>query len=191
MILATGCYNVVDGAGTFIVEGVKGNYDIFATAAVDSMFSGFGIIFISFAMFLFTFSTVMAYSVYLRGVYHYFFSKPSQGHLIKKVGLAVNIAIVILAFFGPLISSQTIWNLASALCGIIFLVNIICLVFLFKPGAAVLKDYERQLKKGIDPVFIPENCGIKNAELWHEIIENNYSDELKAYHNAFSTERKN
>ena len=102
---------------------------------------------IAFAMFLFTFTTVMAYSVYLRGVYHYFFGGSTQGSLVKRVGLAVNIAIVILAFFGPLISSQTIWSLASALCGVIFLVNIVCLVFLYKPGVAVLRDYERQLKK--------------------------------------------
>ena len=45
--------------------------------------------------------------------------------------------------------------------------------------------YERQLKKGIDPVFIPENCGIKNAPIWHEIIEKNYSKELEAYRAAF------
>ena len=188
MILITGSYNVVDSTGVFIFENVKGNYDIFATVAVDSMVPGFGVIFISFAMFLFTFTTVMAYSVYLRGVYHYFFSEPAQGHMIKKVGLAVNIAIVVLAFFGPLISSQTIWSLASTLCGIIFLINIVCLVFLYKPGVAVLKDYERHLRKGIDPVFIPENCGIKNAELWHEIIEKDYSEELKAYREAFPVE---
>ena len=146
------------------------------------------VVMIAFAMFLFTFTTVMAYSVYLRGVYHYFFGGSTQGSMVKRVGLAVNIAIVILAFFGPLISSQTIWSLASALCGVIFLVNIVCLVFLYKPGVAVLRDYERQLKKGLDPVFIPENCGIKNAEFWHEIIQKDYAEELKAYQKAFASE---
>lgn len=93
--------------------------------------------------------------------------------------------IVLYPFFGPLVSSQAIWSFASALCGILSLVNIACLVFMFKPGVAVLRDYERQLKKGIDPVFIPENCGVQNAQLWHEIIAKNYSKELEAYRAAF------
>lgn len=183
MILINDSYNVMDASGAFIVENVAGNYDISATLAVDAVFPGFGVIFISLAMFLFTFTTVMAYSIYLRGVYNYFFSGSPQ--TIKKAGLAVNIAIVILAFFGPLISSQVIWSIGSALCGIISLTNIVCLVFLFKPGVAVLRDYERQLKKGIDPVFIPENCGITNAHIWHEIIQTNYPKELEAYRAAF------
>ena len=183
MILITDCYNVMDESGAFIVEYIKGNYDISATLAVDAMFPGFGVIFISFAMFLFTFTTVMAYFIYLRGAYNYIFGRRAQ--TVKRVGLAVNIATVVFTFFGPLVSSQAIWSFASALCGILSLVNIACLVFMFKPGVAVLRDYERQLKKGIDPVFIPENCGVQNAQLWHEIIAKNYSKELEAYRAAF------
>ncbi len=33
---------------------------------------------------------------------------------------------------------------------------------------------------GLDPVFIPERCGIKDAELWTEITEKNYPDQLAA-----------
>ena len=183
MILITDSYNVMNESGAFIAENISGNYDISATLAVDAVFPGLGVIFITVAMFLFTFTTVMAYAVYLRGAYNYIFS----GHAvtIKRVGLAVNLAIIVLAFFGPLISSQVVWSMGSALCGVLSLANIACLVCMFKPGVAVLRDYERQLKKGIDPVFIPENCGIKNAPIWHEIIEKNYSKELEAYRAAF------
>ena len=75
--------------------------------------------------------------------------------------------------------------MASAMCGIISLINLISLILLYKPGIATLKDYERQLKMGIDPVFIPEECGIKDAELWNKIIEEDYSEELANYKKAF------
>ena len=41
------------------------------------------------------------------------------------------------------------------------------------------------MKKGIDPVFVPERCGIQGAELWHKIIAEDYADELAAYKKAF------
>lgn len=90
-----------------------------------------------------------------------------------------------LGFVGPLVSSTTIWNLASALCGLLSLVNLACLALLYKPGVSTLRDYEAQLKHGLDPVFIPERCGIENAELWHRIIAEDYADELKAYKQVF------
>ncbi len=42
---------------------------------------------------------------------------------------------------------------------------------LLKVGIAVLKDYERQKKAGLDPVFDPEKAGIKDANLWSVIKE--------------------
>jgi len=42
---------------------------------------------------------------------------------------------------------------------------------------------------GIDPVFIPEECGIKDAELWNKIIEEDYSEELANYKKAFNTQK--
>ena len=43
----------------------------------------------------------------------------------------------------------------------------------------LLKDYEYQKHLGLDPVFIPEDIGFDNCELWDEIVEEKYSD-LKA-----------
>jgi AGCS family alanine or glycine:cation symporter len=38
---------------------------------------------------------------------------------------------------------------------------------------ATLRDYEKQRKAGLDPVFDPQKLGIKNAELWDTIREKN------------------
>ena len=171
--------------GSQVVEYISGNYDIFASEAINTTISGFGSVFIAIAMFLFTFTTIMAYSMYLSRIYYYFFSDHIGNKSVKLVSIAINVATVLLGFVGPLVSSTTIWNLASALCGLLSLVNLACLALLYRPGVATLRDYEEQLKHGIDPVFIPERCGIQGAELWHEIIAEDYTDELAAYKRIF------
>ncbi|BEP00050.1 alanine/glycine:cation symporter family protein [Fusobacterium nucleatum] len=185
MILITDSYNVVGANGNYIVQNIVGDYDIFTTKSIDSVVSGFGSVFISLAMFLFTFTTIMAYSIYLNNINYFFFGGHTNKKNIKLISILINIAITILAFFGPLVKSSTIWSMASAMCGIISLINLISLILLYKPGIATLKDYERQLKMGIDPVFIPEECGIKDAELWNKIIEEDYSEELANYKKVF------
>lgn len=185
MILVTDSYSVVNSDGGFIVEYISGSYDIFAVAAVDSLVNGFGTIFITIAMFLFTFTTIMAYSMYLSRIYYYFFGSRIHEKRVKLVNIGINIATVVVSFFGPLINPTTIWSLASALCGLLSLVNLASLVLMYKPAVATLRDYERQLKVGIDPVFIPENCNIDNADLWHQIIAEDYADELKVYNKTF------
>ncbi len=44
--------------------------------------------------------------------------------------------------------------------------NMIAIVILAKPAFIALKDYEKQKKQGLDPVFNPETLGIKNADFW-------------------------
>ena len=39
---------------------------------------------------------------------------------------------------------------------------------------------KQQKKLGLDPVFVPERCGIKGAEIWNDIVEKNYGDQLAA-----------
>lgn len=141
-------------------------------------------------MFLFTFTTIMAYSMYLSRIYFYFFGKFSDKASVKFVNFAINLATVILGFLGPLIKSTSIWNLASAMCGLISIVNLVCLLLLCKYGIATLKDYERQLEKGLDPVFIPKDSGFENADLWTKIVNENYKKQLDEYNKVFLEESK-
>ncbi|MCI7223637.1 sodium:alanine symporter family protein [Fusobacterium sp.] len=186
MILVTDSYNVVGTDGNYIIQNIAGDYDIYVTHSIDSALQGFGTLFIAIAMFLFTFTTIMAYSLYLSRINYFFFSGHAEGKNVKIVSTIINIVTTILAFLGPLVNSSTIWSMASAMCGLISLVNLISLILLYKPGIATLKDYEKQLKMGIDPIFIPEKCGIENAELWNKIIEEDYSIELAEYKKIFN-----
>ena len=169
MILVTDSYNVIGADGNYIVQNIIGDYDIYVTHSIDSVVQGFGTIFITIAMFLFTFTTIMAYSLYLSRINYFFFSGYTDKKNVKIVSTLINIVTTVLAFLGPLVSSSTIWSMASAMCGLISLINLFSLILLYKPAIITLKDYEKQLKMGLDPVFIPEKYKIENAELWNKI----------------------
>ena len=75
---------------------------------------------------------------------------------------------------------DVVWNFGSAAVGAMAWFNIIVIVLLTKPGLATLRDYEEQKNMGLDPVFVPSRCGIKDAELWEEIAAKTYPEQLHA-----------
>ena len=44
--------------------------------------------------------------------------------------------------------------------------NLVAILLLQKPAFLALKDYERQKNLGMNPVFLPDALGIKNAGYW-------------------------
>lgn len=191
MIFSTGSFNVENPNGGYLFENVPGvDSGEFTAAAISNFIPGFGGIFITIAMFLFTFTTILAYVIYIKSNISYLLRGNIQGRKYKKVALTINIIIIAMAFVGPLVSAELVWNLGSALCGLLAMINTICILLLTKKGVTIFKDYEKQLKKGIDPIFIPSNLGIKDAELWDDIAAELYSEEVNAYHKAFCNKPK-
>ncbi len=179
MILSTGSYNVVNSAGGFLIEklpGVEGG-TAFAQEAINSLIPGLGSPFIAIAIFFFAFTTLLAFGVYVESNVAYIFKNNKH---FKTILLIVKMILVISIFYGTIRTSMAAWNLADIGVGIIVWLNIIAIILLTKPGLATLKDYEEQKKMGLDPVFIPERCGIKDAEIWNEIAEKNYPEQLVA-----------
>jgi len=177
---------VVSPDGGFIVEnlpGVAGGD--FTRFAVDSVLPGFGNIFITTALFFFTYTTVLAYAMYLNSCAAFLTKGDIKGDRYKKTVFIINLLIVLSVFAGSLAAADTVWNFASATMGIQAVLVPVCLFFLAKPVRNILKDYEDQKKREIVPVFIPDNCGIKDAELWNSIIPNNYPEEYQAYKDSY------
>ena len=54
-----------------------------------------------------------------------------------------------------------------------------------KQAISLLKDYEKQIKAGIDPVFIPSQCGIEGIKIWDEIVQEHYTQEKEIYQEIF------
>jgi AGCS family alanine or glycine:cation symporter len=181
MILSTNAFNVVSPEGGFITHNIPGiEYGNFTQVAVDSIIPAFGGQFVAIALFFFTFTTIMAYAFYTDSNVGYLFRHNSTG-LGYKVSLNTSrIVLVFMVFISTIMSADVVWNFGSAGVGAMAWFNVIVILLLTRPGLATLKDYEKQKKMGLDPVFIPERCNIQGAELWQAIVERSYPEQVAA-----------
>ena len=92
--------------------------------------------------------------------------------------------VTLIVFFGATRNLATAWDIADIGIGIMCWINFVALLVLSPKAIKILKDYERQKKLGIDPVFEPADLGLNNAELWDEITAEKYSSQLEAKHEA-------
>ncbi|KIR01992.1 Sodium/alanine symporter family protein [Lachnospiraceae bacterium TWA4] len=72
---------------------------------------------------------------------------------------------VVAIFFGSIISADAAWALADIFMAGMTIINLPCCVLLANKAIDALKDFERQLKDGKDPVFHAKNIGFKEGEL--------------------------
>ncbi len=176
MILSTGMYNVAGlEQGTFIVENLPGITagTGYTKYAIDTLIPELGSAFLSLAIFFFAFTTILSFGFYADSNIAYLFRRSQN---LKYIEVGIKSILIIMIIFGSVKSSAIAWNLADIGVGFSAWVNLIALIMLTKPVITILKDYEHQKKLGLDPVFDPDECGIKNAELWKGIVKINYSE---------------
>jgi AGCS family alanine or glycine:cation symporter len=82
--------------------------------------------------------------------------------------LVLRLGILGMVVFGAFHDAKLAWSLGDIGVGLMAWLNIIAILILQKPALLALRDYERQKKAGLDPVFDPLPLGIKNADLWRE-----------------------
>lgn len=173
MLLITGMYNVqnpafgVAGAPEFLYEGLP-NVAVgpaFTQSAMDTVFPGFGGYFVAVALFFFAFTTILAYYYIADSNVSYLtrkFESPIYSHVLKVVMMGV-------IMYGSISQASLAWGLGDIGVGLMAWFNIIAIILLQKPALNALKDYEKQLKEGKDPVFDPDDIGVSNAHIWHTI----------------------
>ena len=172
MILCSGCYNILDASsGEMLVAkapDLADNYVSYTQASVDSVLPGFGGQFVCIALFFFVFTTIMAYYFYAESSIMYIFNRRGKGGR-KGESVAVwlfRFAILGATVFGAIRETNVIWQLGDIGVGIMAWVNVIALLILSPKAINALKDYERQLGKGVeDPSFHPSDLGIE-TEVW-------------------------
>lgn len=181
MMLSTGMYNVVDAEGNAIVEGLPGVEagPGFVQGAINSVIPGFGTPFITIALFFFAFTTLLSFAVYADANIQYVLSSVSEQS--KRYAYVIGCLIIAtLAFLASMRDMTTAWAFADVGVGIMCWLNLPVLVLMAPKSFRLLKDYERQKKIGLDPVFEPDDIGIDNADLWNEIAAEKYPEQLKA-----------
>ncbi|MEW1989688.1 alanine/glycine:cation symporter family protein [Brevibacterium casei] len=164
MILMTDSYNVVTEAGRTLVENLPGveagteNTQI----ALDSVFPGFGSVFVALSLFLFAFTTLIAFNYISTSAAAYLF----KGAALRIVTRILQVLMVVIAFLSAILPADLIWGIGDIGYGSLGWINMICLVFLAPLVSKVLRDYTAQKKAGLDPVFDPIKLGIRGADAW-------------------------
>lgn len=164
MMLMTGCYNVSDGNGGFLYEGLPGvDYgNGFVSAAINSVIPGVGEPFVALAIFCFAFVALLAYYLYSESNLLYLF------HDNKAAVMILRTLFVAAILIGSLLSADTIWTMGDIANAFMAWINVIALIILGNLGIRVFNDYDKQKKAGIkDPVFNPKKLGLGDeCETW-------------------------
>jgi AGCS family alanine or glycine:cation symporter len=166
MILFTGQYNVANPNGGFLVENLPGTAmgAAFTQSAINAHFPALGSGFVAFALLFFAFTTVMAY---------YYIAETNLSYLLKgkdsKAYLwGLRMLIMVATFYGSVKTAELAWTVGDIGVGLMAWLNIIAILLLRKPALAALKDYQKQKDQNQDPVFNPDDLGIKNTEQWNK-----------------------
>jgi AGCS family alanine or glycine:cation symporter len=164
MILFTGKYNVVNPAGGFLVENVKGMAigSEFTQQAINAHFPSLGSGFVSVALLFFAFTTIMAY---------YYIAETNLSYLLKNKESKLFVwllrgLIMAATFYGSIKTAELAWTVGDIGVGVMAWLNI-AILLLRKPALDALKDYQVQKNAGKDPVYKAADHGVKNAEEWN------------------------
>lgn len=121
----------------------------FVQAALKETFGTFGPIFITVAMCLFAFTTLLGNLFYVdKGINHLIGHEPSK--VFKSVYYVVACLVI---FVGAGLEANFLWNVADVLMACMTLINMPVIIYLGKYAFKALKDYEKQRKMGKTPEF--------------------------------------
>ncbi len=118
--------------------------------AMGSHVGSWGATFVSVALVLFAFSSIL-YNYYLGDNSLSFFS-----HDDATVANGFRVAVLGLVFWGSLQDLSTVFGFAEITMGLLALVNLAGLVWMYRIGMRLLRDYDTQLRQGVEPRLRPE-----------------------------------
>lgn len=134
----------------------------YVQSAIGTVFGTAGPIFITVAMVLFAFTTLIGNLYYVDNALIYLNRKKKPS---KKFMNIFYICAALIIFVGAIIPMDAAWAMADITMGGMTLINLPVCVALGKYALGCLKDYEKQKKSGIDPVFNASRIDINEEML--------------------------
>jgi len=123
---------------------------ILTQTAMASVLGEWGRVFISIALLLFVFTTL---------IYNYYLGENALGFFSEKRWLvqAYRVLVIGLVLWGSVQDLGTVFAFADVTMGLLAIANLIALALLFKVGLRLMRDYDGQIKAGVtSPVFDPK-----------------------------------
>ncbi len=131
--------------------------------ALMTTLGNFGPVFITIAMVLFAFTTLIGNLYYVDQCIFYLFNRvPGKAFQVTYRTIAALVVLI-----GAGLSANMLWNISDIFMGLMAIINIPVIFILGKQAMAVIRDYEIQRKDGKNPVFYAKNVGLESeTEHW-------------------------
>ena len=85
----------------------------------------------------------------------------SSAICIGGFGAGFRVVCALVVFVGAGMEMSMLWNISDVLMGVMAIINVPVILILSNTAMKALKDYERQLKMGMNPVFKSKDIGMK------------------------------
>lgn len=133
----------------------------YVQSSVSTVLGGFGPIFVTIAMVLFAFTTLLGNLYYVDNCLTFINKKVPS----KKFMLGFRIAAIIVIFLGAGLSMTAAWDMADLMMALMCLINLPACVILSKVAIDAYNDYDKQKKAGQNPVFHSADIGLNPDDL--------------------------
>lgn len=132
----------------------------YVQAALSENLGSFGPIFITVAMILFAFTTLLGNLFYVDKCLIFILRRVPGKTFMRVYHIIASLVI----FIGAGLSADLLWNIADITMGGMTIINMPVIFILSKYSLRALKDYEKQRKEGKEPVF-----HAKDIDLPHKV----------------------
>ena len=132
--------------------------------ALTKTLGDFGPVFITVAMILFAFTTLIGNLFYVdKCIFHICGKKPG-----KKIMSIYYVVASVIIFVGAGLSADLLWGIADVTMGAMTIINMPVILFLGKYAYRALKDYEAQRIEGKEPLFKSKNINLPDkTDYWN------------------------
>lgn len=136
----------------------------YVQAAVANTLGSFGTIFITIALVLFAFTTLIGNFYYAEMGLGYICDKTPNKSLL--IGFRLVAAVIVC--FGATMEFSVAWNTADVLMGLMAIINLPVILILCGPAVRCMNDYLQQKKEGKNPVFKAKNIDLETkTDFWN------------------------
>lgn len=132
--------------------------------SLEATLGGIGPIFITVAMILFAFTTLLGNLYYIDKAINYLLGKePSKA--VKNIYYVIASLVILI---GAGLSADLLWGVADIMMAGMTIINMPIILYLGKYALRALKDYEKKLKKGGEITFCKDDIGLPHdTDYWN------------------------
>ena len=132
----------------------------YVQASLQAVLGDFGPVFITAAMILFAFTTLLGNLYYVDKCLIYMLGREPGKTFMRVYHILASLVI----FVGAGLSADLLWNIADITMGGMTLINMPVILILSKYAIRALHNYDEQRKAGLEPTF-----RVKDIELPHKV----------------------